>query len=191
LICSAAREAIVAFLQTKRKVMPVSISTDPRFTAKMGCFVTLKENNEARSLRGCIGYPEPVFELGLALTNAAIEAATRDPRFAPVKVEEMAKLLIEVSLLTSPVEIETSSQKDLLTKIEIGKDGLLMRWSFGSGLLLPQVATEYNWDPEEFLCNLSMKAGAPPDQWLVPGTRIYKFSALIFEEGRSGSGSRR
>jgi uncharacterized protein len=186
LLVSAARKVISTFLQTGKKGIPSSLVEDFRFRQKMGCFVTLKKNDPEKSLRGCIGYPEPVYELSKALTNSAIEAATGDPRFPPVKSPELTKLLLEVSLLTKPVEVLAKNQKDLLSKIEIGKDGLIMRWSFGSGLLLPQVATEYNWGPEEFLCNLSMKAGAPADQWLIPGTMIYKFNALIFEETSPG-----
>ncbi len=187
LLVGAARNAISTFLQTGKKVTPSSLVEDLRFRQKMGCFVTLKKNDPDKSLRGCIGYPEPVYELYKALTNSAIEAATGDPRFPPVKSPELARLLLEVSLLSKPIEIISKNQNDLLSKIEIGKDGLIMRWSFGSGLLLPQVATEYNWGPEEFLCNLSMKAGAPPDQWLIPGTMIYKFNALIFEETSPGA----
>ncbi len=109
-------------------------------------------------------------------------AATGDPRFPPVKSRELARLLIEVSLLSKPVQIVVRNQKELPSKIQVGKDGLIMRWSFGSGLLLPQVASEYNWGAEEFLSNLCMKAGALPDQWLVPGTLVLKFRALVFEE---------
>jgi uncharacterized protein len=187
LVVGATRNVISTFLQTGKKVTPSSLAEDLRFRQKMGCFVTLKKNDPEKSLRGCIGYPEPVYELSKALMNSAVEAATGDPRFPPVRSPELARLLLEVSLLTKPVEMMAKNQKDLLSKIEIGKDGLIMRWSFGSGLLLPQVATEYNWGPEEFLCNLSMKAGAPPDQWLIPGTLVYKFNALIFEETSPGA----
>jgi len=181
-LVSACREIVSSYLDSGKRVTPSSLSQDPRFLQKMGCFVTLKKNDPEKTLRGCIGYPEPVYELGKALINSAIEAATGDPRFPPVKAAELSKLLIEVSLLTRPAEILVKNQKDLLSNIAVGKDGLIMRWSFGSGLLLPQVATEYEWGPEEFLCNLSMKAGAAPDQWLIPGTTIYKFQALVFEE---------
>ncbi len=187
LLTAVARNVIFTFLETGNRITPAPLSSDPRFKQKIGCFVTLKKNDPERSLRGCIGYPEPVYELSKALTSAAIEAATGDPRFPPVKSRELPQLLLEVSLLTKPILIEVDHQRDLPGKIEVGEDGLIMKWSFGSGLLLPQVATEYNWSAEDFLCNLSMKAGAPPDQWLVPGTMIYKFNALVFEEKSPGS----
>jgi uncharacterized protein len=182
LLTGAARAAISYFLESGKGEIPSILNSDRRFKQKLGCFVTLKKNDLEQSLRGCIGFPEPVYELSKALTLAAIEAATGDPRFPPVKLRELSNLLIEVSILTEPVKVEVANQKDIPEKILVGKDGLIMRWSFGSGLLLPQVATEYDWSAEEFLCNLSMKAGAPPDQWLVPGTQIFKFSALIFDE---------
>ncbi len=186
LLVNASRTIITTYLETGKKMTPVSVTEDTRFRQRMGCFVTLKKNDPEKSLRGCIGFSEPVYELRRALTDSAIEAATGDPRFPPVKSTELPNLLVEVSLLTEPVEIKVKNQKELLSEIKIGRDGLIMRWSFGSGLLLPQVATDYDWGSEEFLCNLSTKAGAPPDQWLVPGTIIYRFNALVFEEASPG-----
>jgi len=163
-------------------MIPESLRIVPRYESKLGCFVTLKRNDVESSLRGCIGFPEPVYKLSKALTEAAVHSATQDPRFEAVTLDELNSLVIEVSVLTTPTPIEVKSQKELPSQINIGKDGLIMRWSFGSGLLLPQVATEEKWDAEEFLSNLSMKAGAMPDQWLVPGTLIFKFKAQIFKE---------
>lgn len=182
ILISAARAAISSFLETRTRETPSLLSSDPRFKQKLGCFVTLKKKDAERSLRGCIGFPEPVYELARAITLAAIESATGDPRFPPVKLRELSSLLLEVSVLTKPVPILVNNLKELPDKVHLGKDGLIMKWTFGSGLLLPQVATEYGWDAEEFLLNLSVKAGAPPDQWLVPGTQIFKFEAQVFEE---------
>jgi len=186
MLLSVTRNVISTYLQTRKTTIPASLLSDPRFKQKMGCFVTLKNDDPGRTLRGCIGFPEPVYELCVALTQAGIAAATEDPRFPPVKSAELDQLLLEISLMTKPVEISVKDPRDLLTKIEVGKDGLVMRWSFGSGLLLPQVATEYNWSVEDFLCNLSMKAGAPPDQWLVPETQVYSFRAQVFQENSPG-----
>jgi uncharacterized protein (TIGR00296 family) len=182
LLVSSAREAITNFLVSRQIIVPKCLLSDSRFENKLGCFVTLKLNDEEKSLRGCIGFPEPVYKLSKALTEAAIGSATQDPRFRPVSIEEMKSLLVEVSVLTIPTLILVKSSRDLPGQINLGKDGLIMRWSFGAGLLLPQVATEQMWDAEEFLMNLSMKAGAPPDQWLVPGTQVLKFQAQIFGE---------
>ena len=144
LLTQGARQIISTYLETGNRVTPISLIEDLRFKQKMGCFVTLKKNDLDKSLRGCIGYPEPVHELSKALTHSAVEAATGDPRFPPVRSKELSNILLEVSLLTRPEEIKVRTQTELSSKIEIGKDGLIMRWSFGSGLLLPQVAPEYN-----------------------------------------------
>ena len=182
LLVTSAREAIAKFLTRHEKVIPQGLLSDARFEKKIGCFVTLKQNDEEKSLRGCIGFPEPVCKLSKALTEASVSSATQDPRFEPIGIEDLDSILVEVSILTSPSLIHVKSPRDLPRQIDIGKDGLIMRWSFGSGLLLPQVATEQAWDAAEFLVNLSMKAGAPPDQWLVPGTQVLKFQAQIFSE---------
>jgi uncharacterized protein (TIGR00296 family) len=182
LLISSAREIIEKYLDTKALILPLSISNDVRFSTNLGCFVTLKNDDDEKSLRGCIGFPEPTFQLRKALPDAAISAATRDPRFPAVKGSELAKLLLEVSLLTKPAILTTSNPSELPKLVKIGRDGLIMKWTYGSGLLLPQVATEYGWSAEDFLCNLSVKAGAPPDQWLVPGTQIFVFRAQVFQE---------
>ena len=190
LLVSSAREAITKFLVSHQIIVPQNLLSDSRFENKLGCFVTLKQNDEEKSLRGCIGFPDPVYKLSKALTEAAIGSATQDPRFEPVRIEEIRSLLVEVSVLTPPTLIHVKSVRDLPSQIEAGKDGLIMRWSFGAGLLLPQVAKEQMWDAEEFLINLSMKAGAPPDQWLVPGTQVLKFQAQIFGEDEPSGGVR-
>src|SRR5579872_7204072 len=181
-LISSSREIIERYLGTKKVIIPSWISSDPRFENKMGCFVTLKLDDAEKSLRGCIGFPEPAYALKKALPDASISAATRDPRFPPVKRSELDKLLLEISLLSPPVQLNASSPKEFPKMIDVGRDGLILKWSFGSGLLLPQVATEYGWNAEDFLCNLAVKAGAPPDQWLVPGTLIFRFRAQIFQE---------
>ena len=186
IICSS-RKIIDTFLTKRIHEVPKEILQDPRFDERRGCFVTLKLTDKQRTLRGCIGFPEPVYKLSKALCEASIASATQDPRFPPVVLEEMISILLEVSILTRPTVIEVKSQKDIPTQIEIGKHGLIMRWSFGSGLLLPQVAIEEGWSAEEFLSNLSLKAGAPPDQWLVPGTLVLRFEARIFSEQPDGT----
>jgi hypothetical protein len=182
LLVQAARESIAEFLKSKKILVPPTLSSVARFQQKLGCFVTLKDGGAGNALRGCIGFPEPVYKLSRGLPLAAIYAATEDPRFPPVDLSELNSLIIEVSILTKPVRIEVHSQTELPEKIEVGKDGLIMNWSFGSGLLLPQVATELHWDAIEFLENLSLKAGAQSNQWLIPGTAVSKFQALVFQE---------
>ena len=113
------------------------------FKNKGGVFVTLKTHPD-HELRGCIGYPEPVAALEEALVDSAISAATRDPRFSPVSSDELPNLVVEVSLLTPPELIEASSGKELIGKVKVGEDGLIVERGWAKGLLLPQVPIE--WD---------------------------------------------
>jgi len=181
LIISGVRESIHHYLESGKITPHENFLNDERFAEKCGCFVTLKSNS-GRDLRGCIGFPEPIYQLSKALTQSAIAAATEDPRFPSLKISELPSIITEVSILTKPEIIKTTSPLEYPQLIKPGIDGLILRWAFGSGLLLPQVAREFEWNAEEFLSNLSMKAGAPPDQWLVPGTELSKFRATIFEE---------
>jgi hypothetical protein len=151
------------------------------FKEKGGVFVTLKTHPD-NELRGCIGYPEPVAALEEALVDSAISAATRDPRFSPVSAEELPSLVIEVSLLTPPELIESSSSKDLIGKVKVGEDGLIVERDWARGLLLPQVPIECGWRAEKFLEQTCGKAGLPLAAWKDPKTRFFKFQAEVFSE---------
>jgi uncharacterized protein (TIGR00296 family) len=150
---------------------------------KRGVFSTLNllESAEER-LRGCIGFPYPVKRLGEAVQEATIAAASEDPRFAPVRPAELGHILVEVSVLTLPEKIEPTSRIDLPRMLAIGRDGLIVSSGVQSGLLLPQVAVEFNLGPEDFLSQACMKAGLLPDSWLDPRTKVQRFSAEIFAE---------
>jgi uncharacterized protein len=158
------------------------LETDARYNRKLGCFVTIRQANTEKSLRGCIGFSEPVYPLPRALTLAAISAAVEDPRFPVMRENELERVTFEVSILTPPRIISVSNPREYPGKITIGKTGLILKWRFGSGLLLPQVPVEEKWTEEDFLANLSQKAGALPDQWLLPETEIFGFGAQVFEE---------
>ena len=151
------------------------------FKEKRGVFVTLEEY-PSKELRGCIGFPEPVAPLIDALVDSAISAASRDPRFSEVREKELDKLVVEVSVLTPPEPIKIADRKELPKKIKIGRDGLIMRRGWASGLLLPQVPVEWKWDEEEFLSQTCYKAGLPPDAWLDPDTEVSSFQGQIWCE---------
>ncbi len=148
-----------------------------KFREKRGAFVTLK--NAEGTLRGCIGLPYPVRELWFATTEAAVSAAFNDPRFKAVKAKEMDSVLVEISVLSKPEEVEKGK---LAESIEVGKHGLIVEKGYRSGLLLPQVAVEYSWDLEEFLKQTCMKAGLAPNAWKAKETIVKRFSAQVFSE---------
>jgi AmmeMemoRadiSam system protein A len=142
-----------------------------RLKEHYGAFVTLTMNAQ---LRGCIGHivgHAPLFE---TVARMAVAAAFEDPRFPPVSVDEFGKLEVEISIL-SPLE-----RVEDLTAITPGVHGLYIRHKGRSGLLLPQVATEWGWDRETFLAQTCRKAGLPPDAWKDAAAEVYWFQAEVF-----------
>ncbi|MEM3437600.1 MAG: TIGR00296 family protein [Nitrososphaerales archaeon] len=182
LLVKIARNAIESYVRNHKRITPPK-DLPEKFYEKCGVFVTInKRENGKKQLRGCIGYPYPDKPLVEAIIDSGIAAAVEDPRFEPLSVNELNEIIIEVSILTPPELIVVKSPREYPSKVKIGEDGLIFKWIWGSGLLLPQVPIEYNWDAEEFLSNTCMKAGAPPDAWLLPNVKIYKFSCIIAKE---------
>lgn len=160
-----------------KKPKPV-LALTPVFYEKRGVFVTLTKAGE---LRGCIGFPYPVMPLGDAIEDAAVAAATGDPRFPTVRKDELSSIRLEVTILTVPVPLEGEPDKRP-EKVEVGRHGLIVRGRGTSGLLLPQVATEYGWDSETFLEHTCMKAGLPGQSWTRADVEVLTFEGQIFTE---------
>lgn len=139
------------------------------FAEPRGLFVTL---HHRKKLRGCIGIIEGHTRLGENLARCAADAALHDPRFSPLRPEELDGLEIEVSLLSPihPIRPE---------EVEIGRHGLLVERGMRRGLLLPQVATEHRLSRELFLAETCVKAGLPREAWREPETRLYGFECEI------------
>jgi AmmeMemoRadiSam system protein A len=136
-------------------------------------FVTIKKHGQ---LRGCVGSVVPVKALGAAVAAAAQNAAISDPRFPPVSPGELDDLEFEISVLSRFYKVRDAQQ------VEVGEHGLLIGKGRNQGLLLPQVATEQNWDRETFLEQTCLKAGLPMQAWKDTDTEIYVFSATVFGE---------
>ena len=176
----AARQAAEA--ETEGRSENPTLSEE--FERHSGAFVTINRYPSGE-LRGCIGYPEPVFPLGEAIIEAA-RSACHDPRFPPLTLEEVVDCVFEVTILTPPHSIEFSSKDELLSKIEIGRDGLIISFKGRRGLLLPQVPVEWGWDKNQYLDNLCIKAGLPKDAWKYEDVDIDKFQGEIFYEVSPG-----
>jgi AmmeMemoRadiSam system protein A len=160
-------------LKTKEKEHKREAYFSSTLKEQRGVFVTL---NKSHQLRGCIGYIEGLKPLQIAVEEMSLAAAFDDPRFPPVEKEEVKEIEIEISVL-SPLEVINDPNQ-----IEIGKHGLIIEKGMMRGLLLPQVATEYDWDVETFLSQTCQKAGLPNDAWHDESTVIQIFSAEIFSE---------
>jgi len=177
-----ARKAVKEYLET-RKQIKVPEGTSPKLSQPCGVFVTINSIKPGeKKLRGCIGYPYPTIPLTQAVIESAINSATQDPRFYPISLSELETVILEVSVLTPPQIIKVEKPSQYPSKIKVGEDGLIVEKNVFKGLLLPQVPIEWKWNNEEFLCQCCIKAGLPPDCWLLKGTKIYKFQAIIFEE---------
>ncbi|MFC1742135.1 AmmeMemoRadiSam system protein A [Nanoarchaeota archaeon] len=145
---------------------------------KQGVFVTLHKHGD---LRGCIGFPYPTLPLFKGIIEGARAAAFEDPRFPDLKEDELKEIDIEISVLTVPEEIKTPPEQRP-EQIKIGEDGLIIKNSFTSGLLLPQVFTEYDCTPERALEMTCQKAGLPTHAWKDSSVKILKFQAQILSE---------
>jgi hypothetical protein len=176
-----ARDAIERALLSEE--MPIPSDVSEKLTKEYGVFVTLnKQDSGSHSLRGCIGLPYPVKPLTEAIIDSAVSSALNDPRFPPVSIKEMDSIIVEVSILTPPRELDVEIPKDIPDRIEVGVDGLIVSRGNQRGLLLPQVAVDWGWDAEEFLTQCCLKAWLQPDAWLLLDTKISKFQTIIFSE---------
>lgn len=166
-----ARAAIECTLSDKD--LPEYTTIPSTLLEPRGAFVSLYKKGR---LRGCVGYIEAVKPLIQTIQEVAVKAAFDDPRFLPLTPEELHQVRIEISVLSSLERVED------ITTIEVGKHGLVLELAGRRGLLLPQVALEYHWDPKTFLENTAQKAGLSPDAWKHPAAIISKFSAEVFGE---------
>ena len=174
-LLNIAKKAVKTYLETGEQIL-VPEDCPEELKEKLGVFVTLNKNNQ---LRGCIGYPEPIESAIQATISVAIAAASEDPRFPHVIPEEYDNLEFEVTVLTKPQLMEIAHPSEYLNNIKIGKDGLMIKKGYSKGLLLPQVATENNFDVETFLEHTCMKAGISADSYLDESCDVYTFQGQI------------
>jgi len=164
-----ARDAVKEHLKGAAYTPPARPSLD--FT--QGAFVTVTKDGE---LRGCIGPIRPREPIANTIAAMAVQAAFEDPRFEPIRDDEVDSLEFEISILSPLKRVHD------LNEIEVGKHGLLIKLDWHSGLLLPQVATDNNWGLIEFLEQTCLKAGLPKNAYKDKFAEIYAFTAVVFGE---------
>ena len=177
ILVKMARTVVTKYLTNNTKIFDHDFKE--KFSFNAGVFVTI---NDKSGLRGCIGFPFAMKKLSDALTDAAISASTEDPRFSSIRQNELNNLVFEVTVLSDAEEISTSSPEEIIQEVKIGRDGLMIEKDSQSGLLLPQVPVEYNWDVVDFLNHTCHKAGLPNGSWKDKDTKISKFQGIIFRE---------
>lgn len=172
IMLNIARSAITNYLGLNSE-LDYDTEKFPVLKTQAGAFVTLHKYGE---LRGCIGYilsDDPLYE---TIYNAAIQAAFRDPRFTPLKKNELDLIEIEISILSKPIKMNSYDE------IIVGKHGLIINEYGRRGLLLPQVPIEHNMDKWQFLSSLCLKAGLPHNLWQERSLNIEMFTATVFSE---------
>jgi len=167
-LLALARASIAARIADPRMTVDAVAAAWPDAS---GVFVTIKQRGH---LRGCLGTLQNRAGLAAEVIRCAGDSATVDPRFPPVTREELPDLVLEISVL-GPLE-PIAPRPDAFT---IGVHGLVAEDDRHRGLLLPQVATEWGWDGEQFLRQTCVKAGLPPDAWRH-GARFFRFAAEVF-----------
>lgn len=171
ILLKLARKSIAAKFSGRE--LPKFKSPFHRLEEARGVFVTLKKENK---LRGCIGFVMGVKPLYQTVQEVAEASAFQDPRFSPLKEDELEDTVIEISVMTALRKISS------IKMIKVKRDGLLVKRGDSQGLLLPQVAQKNNWKRQTFLEHVCLKAGLDKDDWKNPDTEIMTFSAQIFEE---------
>lgn len=174
-LLSLARKSLTQYLlggSVPQPEIPDHLSSE-RLMKERGAFVTLTQQGR---LRGCIGSIPAQDPLAKAVMRHAVQAAVEDLRFPPVQPDEVEEIHIEISVLTTPSEVERPED------IVLGRDGILLERELTRGVFLPQVAPEQGWDLPTTLRHLSMKAGLPREAWKETDTKLYVFQAQIFEE---------
>lgn len=172
MLIKIARETLDKWV--KERISPDFKLPEGVLMKKGAAFVTLRING---SLRGCIGHTIAQIPLWRCVRDMAIASAANDTRFSPVQPDELPRIKIEISVLTPPERVTN------LDEIKMGRDGVIVRNGYNSGVFLPQVATETGWDKVTFLSHLcNDKASLPPNCYEDPQTEVFRFEAIVFEE---------
>lgn len=185
ILLGLARQAIHCEVRGRGEMLDPPNADEGSLNQIASCFVTLKHRGR---LRGCIGHLEAQIPLWQAVCENARSAAVRDPRFDPVRVDELAELEIEISVLSEPSSVEIESPADLLAILRPGIDGVILEAEGRRATFLPQV-----WEKVassiEFLEHLALKACNNPDAWKHPDTRVWIYNAESFGEHDQGRAS--
>jgi len=183
-----ARSAIKHFLSGSMRMFDIPKDVRERFPEVdyyASVFVTLekisiREGVRGRELRGCIGFVEPIYPLGVATIESAISSAFNDPRFPPLRSRELSEIVITLTILNGMIDVKS------LDEIIIGRDGLYIERVYYrrlfTGILLPEVPVEYCWDIETFANMTCRKAGLEDNCWKEPRTKLYRIPGRTFKE---------
>lgn len=176
ILIEIAKNSILDALNKENKFnKEIYLKKYPELLEKRASFVTLNKNNK---LRGCIGSLVPYQALIDDIMHNAKAAAFEDPRFKSVNYNEFKKIDIEISLLTFPKKLEYTDIEDLKSKIKVGIDGVILKYSIYRATFLPQV-----WEQlptfELFFKYLCEKSGMNSDCLMnYPSIEVYQVEKI-------------
>ena len=175
--------ASVEYYLDRSEFIDLPENVPPKLLRPGAAFVTIDRvgDNGSRELRGCIGAIKPVEPLAVTVIKVSVESALGDPRFPPMKKDELDNVVFEVTVL-GPLETLPSDPRERLRSIEVGVHGLYVEKPPYAGILLPQVAVEEGWNESLFLTWACIKAGLPGTCWLKSDVKVYRFEAAIWAE---------
>jgi len=177
ILLAQARESITAKLEGRKPSFSQDDGgEDSSLQTPCGAFVSLHMKDKERSLRGCIGRMAANMPLIETVRIMAKEAAFGDPRFPPLRQEELSHLHIEISALSPMSPCPDPRQ------VQVGVHGILLTGRGRSGVLLPQVPVEQGWNLDEYLDYICVKAGLPQGAYNAPDTQLFTFTAIVFGE---------
>lgn len=172
-----ARRVLTEFVKNGTDEFPETVLGDfdltPALRQELGVFVTLSEGG---ALRGCIGYIVGLMPLYQGVISNTQNASAHDPRFMPVRPDELAAIQIEISVMTPLQKVKGPEE------IQVGRDGVVLKNRFNQGVFLPQVPLEQGWDKTTYLEQLGFKAGLDRDAYQDPETELFRFEAQVFGE---------
>lgn len=174
-LVNLSRRTLESFVRNEKNQLSPMLADPYLVVSDYGAFVSLHKGEE---LRGCIGTCFPTHSLYETVIEMTEAAASRDQRVCPIYARELAEIQIEISVL-SPLTMVADP-----LSLEVGRHGLHVASGDRRAVFLPQVATQYEWDMETFLCQLCLKAALPESAWRSAETRISSFTTLIIEEDR-------
>lgn len=179
-LVKAARNSIELFLIDPNFDREIVRNTLHEFKMRHGVFVTL-EHYPTRVLRGQMGFPNAIAPLNESVVDAAIAAAFEDTKFVSVSKPELDELIVEVSIMSSPIHLNGGAHARL-NGIKIPGDGIMIEYGLRRGLILPMVPVEKKWSKKRSLEEACKKAGIHANHWMQPKVRLYRFEAQVFRE---------
>ncbi|MDE1851733.1 MAG: TIGR00296 family protein [Candidatus Micrarchaeota archaeon] len=180
-LVKAARHAIELCATTPKFDERIIEKSIEGFKESKGIFITI-EHYPTRAVRGSIGITNPIAPVSKSLVEAAVSAAIDDPGYVPVSHQELDDITVGVSVLSKPERIRGKTQDSIKRQVKVGRDGLIIKYGYHEGVLLPIVPIEQRWNKEQFLDNLCASANLPLHVWKTQDAVLYRFTAQLFRE---------